>query len=142
MRKFFVLAMVMFTAFSFTACNKGTGVDKASLVARTWYVVDARFGTEKPSEGLFDGFMMSFTADGKYQVANPNAVPASPTRTTSNTGTWTLNTGGTAITFDANSAQENRVNIVSLSGNRMEIEWREEKPGKVATTYAFVLQAK
>jgi hypothetical protein len=142
MRKLFVLAFMLLATVSFVSCKKEAAVDRATLISRTWMVVDARFGTEKPAPGLFDGFLMSFTTDGKYQVANPNAVPASPTRTTSNTGTWSLNTGGNVITFDAKTAQENRVNIVSMGGNRMEIEWREEKPGKVATTYSLTLQAK
>lgn len=142
MKKIFVFAFVMFAAIAFFGCTKTESVDRASLVARNWFVVDARFGTEKPAPGLFDNFALSLSADMSYVTTNPDAVPASPTRTTTNRGTWSLNSSGSTITFDAKSAQENRINIVNLSGNRMEVEWREEKPGKTATTYSLTLQAR
>jgi hypothetical protein len=142
MNKLFAFAFIIISALPFVACKKTSEVDKASLVARTWFVVDGRFGTEKPAPGQLEGIMFSLTSDGKYQVANPNMVPVVPTRSPSNMGTWALSANGNMIIFDSKSAQENSVNIVSLNGNRMEIEWREEKPGKVATTYALSLQAR
>ncbi len=79
MKRILVLVFVMFAAVSMFSCKKTESVDRATLVARSWFVVDARFGTEKPAPGLFDNFALSLTSDGGYVVTNPDAVPASPT---------------------------------------------------------------
>jgi hypothetical protein len=126
------------------ACGGGDDPEPslAEKISLTWKVQSA---TENGAPATFSttGFSITFTIDPNSKVpttysVTPGGAPKPNYKNSGNTGTWSLNTTGTEITFDAGGNASKAKIVGTPTATALSLEWTDDRD-KTAVVYRYNL---